>query len=91
MKFEIKHHKNGWVLTTEDDEEGVVGVEGNDEDEIDCFARFLREIANSYGPTESRYSPKRIYIRVEPGDKWDPPEGKESELFCDKCHGWLDK
>jgi hypothetical protein len=41
------------------------------ENEVECFADFLREIEEEFGPSTSRHSPKRIYIRVEPGDKFE--------------------
>lgn len=33
----------------------------------------LRHLLDHYGPSTSRYSPKRIYVLVEPGDKYEPP------------------
>lgn len=37
--------------------------------EIEAFADFLRLLDEHYCPSTSRYSAKRIYICVEPGDK----------------------
>jgi hypothetical protein len=44
--------------------------------EIDAFVDFLSIIIDNYGPSSSRYSPKRIRLSVEPGDKYTaaPPE-----------------
>lgn len=42
--------------------------------EIEAFADFLRTIVDHYGPQTSRYSAKRIFVRIEPGDKYEPPE-----------------
>lgn len=46
----------------------------DEEEEIECFADFLRVLNDEYGPTTSRYSSKRIYINIEPGDKYETPE-----------------
>ena len=89
MKFEIKKHKNGYLIKAEDEEEGVV-YEENEADEFTAFANFLRTLTDFYGPQEDgRYSEKRIYVRIEPGDKWDAPEGKENEYFCEKCGKYI--
>ncbi len=75
MKFEIRAVKNGHVLKIEhdhaDDAAEVLVHQENHDDEVECFADFLREINENYGPTTSRYSAKRIFIRVEPGDKYE--------------------
>jgi hypothetical protein len=47
--------------------------EDAEDGEIDAFVALLREIDARMGPSTSRYSPRRIFIRVEPGDKWEPP------------------
>lgn len=79
MKFEIRSAKNGCILKVlEPSETG-----GNDElvyqskaqDEFENFAEFLYEILENFGPSSSRYSEKRIYIEVRPGDKFEG--GKE--------------
>lgn len=77
MIFEIRRAKNGYVLkiiNNEDELEGskeIVYQEKYD-DEVECFADFLRYLDNEYGPSTGRYSEKKIYINVEPGDKYDP-------------------
>ena len=77
MKFEIRRVQNGAVLHVEPDypdakAEEVVYQE-TEMDEVEAFAEFLRHLVDHYGPHTSRYSPKRIYVRVEPGDKFEPP------------------
>jgi hypothetical protein len=53
----------------EDEEpEGIVYQE-SDGNEIEAFADFLHFINDHFGPSTSRYSPKRIRITIEPGDK----------------------
>ncbi|MBM4251793.1 MAG: hypothetical protein FJ146_07460 [Deltaproteobacteria bacterium] len=70
----MKRAKNGWFLETED---GVIVYQEpiNDSsfevDEVERFADFLRAINMEFGPSTSRYSPKRIHILVEPGDKYE--------------------
>ena len=78
MKFEIRTAQNGVILKidhgdSEADPEEVVYQE-QDGNEIEAFADFLRCLDDNYGPQTSRYSPKRIVIRVEPGDKYEEPE-----------------
>jgi hypothetical protein len=76
LKFEIRRVLNGAVLRVESGGEysGEEIVYQEQEDcEIEAFADFLRHLVEHYGPTTSRYSPKRIFIRVEPGDKCEPP------------------
>lgn len=73
MKFEIRSTKNGALLRVEhDNHEGEteeICYQEIDGGEIEAFADFLRLLDEHYGPSTSRYSPKRIYISVEPGDK----------------------
>jgi len=76
MKFEIRRVRNGAVLRVEADdaeEGGEVVYQETELDEIEAFADFLRHLLDHFGPTTSRYSPKRIRILVEPGDKYLPP------------------
>jgi len=70
MKFKMRAARNGWILEAEN---GVIVYQdsGNDEDDIMQFADFLRFINDEYGPSTSRYSPKRIRIIIEPGDKYE--------------------
>ncbi len=78
MKFEIRAAQNGAILRVESD--GTDGTESEelvyqevDGGEVEAFAEFLRALDAQYGPSTSRYSPARIYIIVEPGDKHDDP------------------
>lgn len=73
MKFEIRRVKNGAVLRVEYDypegEFEEIAYQKTGDGEIEAFADFLRLLNENYGPSTSRYSRKRIYINVEPGDK----------------------
>jgi len=75
MKFEIKYAKNGVILEylNEDGTREKFVYQETEGNEIEAFVDFLYLILENYGPATSRYSPKRIYIRVEPGDKYEPP------------------
>jgi len=77
MKFEIRRVQNGAVLRVEADypdaETEEIVYQEMEADEIEAFAEFLRCLVEHYGPQTSRYSPKRIYISVEPGDKYEAP------------------
>ncbi|MDO8526772.1 MAG: hypothetical protein Q7T03_03685 [Deltaproteobacteria bacterium] len=77
MIFEIRKVKNGILLKVSDagmeesDIKEIVYQEKYDEeDEIECFRDFLWLLNEHYGPSTSRYSPKRIHITIEPGDKF---------------------
>jgi hypothetical protein len=75
-RYEVRRAQNGWVLRIE--RPAATGAEITElvyqeryDDEVECFADFLRALADEFGPTTSRYSPKRLYITVEPGDKYE--------------------
>ena len=91
MKFEVTKHKNGYLIRAEDEVEGIV-CEEQEEDEMSAWATFLRVLTNHYGPSSSRHSKERIYIRVEPGDKWEPSEGeKDEDYYCSTCNSYIKK
>ncbi len=71
MKFEIIGAKNGWVLKCEDPENESLVVGAETEDEVECFREFLMAVDESYGPSTSKYSPKRIRIICVPGNSFD--------------------
>lgn len=59
MRFEIRRAKNGLILTAidqndEDGKEEIVYQEKED-DEVECFADFLRLLDDTYGPSTIRY------------------------------------
>lgn len=80
MKFEIRRVKNGVVLTVhheaDDGEPEEIVYQETDGNEIEAFADFLNLLNDHYGPSTSRYSPARIHITIEPGDKWQAESGK---------------
>lgn len=62
--------QNGWMLRVG---EQTYVYEFSDEEEAaerEAFARLLRQLAESVGPSTSRYSAERIYVEVRPGDKF---------------------
>lgn len=70
MKIEFKTAQNGLVMEVAG--ERYVYQDGDsDSQDIERFADFLRTITDRYGPPTSRYSKERIYIVVEPGDKYE--------------------
>lgn len=83
MKFEIRRVRNGAVLRVEpeipDEEAKEIVYQETETGEIEAFADFLRLLLEHYGPTTSRYSPRRIRIVIEPGDKFEPPAAKQLE------------
>lgn len=77
MKIEIRNAVNGVVLridrdSLEEHPEEIVYQKSGDA-EVEAFADFLRFLLEEYGPVSSRYSPKRIHVIVEPGDKYESP------------------
>ena len=77
--MKIRQAKNGLILevteVNENQTEKIVYQERYDE-EVECFADFLRLMNENFGPTTSRHSEKRIYIQVKPGDNF--PGQKET-------------
>ena len=77
MKFEIRRVQTGAVLRVEpnhpDAETEEVVFQENETGEVEAFADFLRYLVDHYGRQTSRYSPKLIYVSVEPGDKYEVP------------------
>lgn len=73
MRFEIKRAKNGYMLQCDSEEDPFVFQELSEDimDENDCWAYFLRELTSQYGPSTSRASKKRVYVKVLPGDKFN--------------------
>lgn len=81
MRFEIRNAWNGAILRVENRESNgpdEVVYQETEDDEVEAFAEFLRFLIDDYGPMTSRYSPKRIFVVVEPGDKYDPPRQVET-------------
>lgn len=78
MIFEFRTAANGLILTVTEHDGEVVEYTytdpGDGFQEISRFHEFLCLIRDTYGPTTSRYSEERIYITVEPGDKYVAPQ-----------------
>lgn len=75
MKFETRAVQNGVLLRVDTDSPGSqveeIVYQKTEIAEVEAFADFLRFILDNYGPVTNRYSPKRIHILVEPGDKYE--------------------
>jgi len=84
MIFEVEYAKNGSVVkvTGPNGEADTYTFQECEGHEIEAFAELLWAILDNYGPSTSRYSPKRIYIEVRPGDKYESPKKK---LYCAYC------
>jgi hypothetical protein len=71
--IKIQYCENGWILTHAEEGEPdrlyVFSHTGSDQSEVEAFRDLLATVDDIYGPTTSRYSEHRIYIRIEPGDK----------------------
>jgi hypothetical protein len=70
MCFEIRRARNGLILKVEEpldnERPPEIVCQKRYDDEADGFADFLRDLNDEFGPSASRYSPKRISIRVDP-------------------------
>ena len=73
MVAKIQKADNGIILEVSafGDTPQVMVYQDREGDEVECFADFLRLLNEHFGPATSRYSEKRIYIRVESGDKFE--------------------
>jgi hypothetical protein len=69
----IQYAENGWLLTHSEDGESdklhVFSHYDDEQTEAEAFRDLLATVNGLLGPSSSRYSAHRIYIRVEPGDK----------------------
>jgi hypothetical protein len=66
--YEVGCVNNGWYVR-QHDSPMVVGSEDAAKSETEAFEIFLRSIVERFGPSTSRYSPRRLTIRTVPGDK----------------------
>mgnify|MGYP003343983236 CR=1 FL=1 len=84
MSVTIDHAQNGWYLVhSEEGEQDRVFVFSHDDreqSEAEAFQALLYAVLDICGPSSSRYSEHRVYIRVEPGDKHSShPDNQENE------------
>ena len=79
IKIEIV--ENGWLITDETDPDGPRKLVFQRDDDVainpsqqtmEAFVELLWRVTDLIGPTTSRYSPHRLKISLEPGDKYDP-------------------
>ncbi|NBP28686.1 MAG: hypothetical protein EBV23_03780 [Flavobacteriia bacterium] len=67
---------NGWILEIKVDKDQTDRYvfshddASGEEQEVKAFAGLLRTLNNLVGPSTSRYSEHRIYVDVQPGDKY---------------------
>lgn len=75
MKLEIQTVKNGYIMKDVESGDTFVYQENSDlgetGSEVRCFVDLLQDLDELIGPSTSRYSKERIFVRVEPGDKYD--------------------
>lgn len=81
----LEQARNGWILRDKQDQElehvYVFSEGGTEKESIESFARLLWLVTDLCAPTTSRYSPHRIKITIEPGDKYEG-ECDESLQSC---------
>ena len=79
--IKIETVDNGWIITDETDPDGPKKLVVECEDllhinpsleTMESFCSLLRRVSDLIGPSTSRYSPHRLKISLEPGDKHDP-------------------
>ncbi len=97
--FSIRSTRNGWVVTQKScyDDEGCLEIVGEEEglkDESDAFVSFLYQILNTFGPTEGKYSRKRIRVITLPGNSYEGPLSKEEKenirSLKEECESFLE-
>lgn len=73
MPVTINHAQNGWYLIHSEEGEPdrvfVFSHDDTEQSEAEAFQELLCSVLDICGPSISRYSEHRVYIRVEPGDK----------------------
>lgn len=75
-QFGVRRALNGIIVKDEDGEESVFQDTDNG-DEIEMWRYFLCFLTERYGPQDmDKYSEKRIYISIAPGDKWEGELGE---------------
>jgi hypothetical protein len=88
--IKTRHVKNGVLVevSCDGDISEYVATRGNEDsfssiepDETEAFAYLLRILNEAYGPSTGRYSPKRIFIKIEPGDKTDLMSEDERYIY----------
>lgn len=103
--FSVYNAGNGFIVVNKS--EGIDGevlyvfqdtVEEEGAD-ADTWAAVLRHLTEAFGPMDNRYSKKRVYVRVEPGDKYEPqkcfcPIENSNDLppkgfICHRCGGMV--
>lgn len=84
--IQIERVDNGWILTDHTDTENVRKQVFQEKDEYlyeksqaEAFASLLWEIKSIMGPTDSRYSAHRVYIKIQPGDKHEDHKDDEND------------
>lgn len=77
--FRVGEAANGYIVESRDASMLAVFEAGeyDENGEVDCFVNLLRFILEQHGPSTSRYSAKRIYIEVRPGDKYEPSASED--------------
>lgn len=84
MEIKITSAVNGFIIERTIEDEKQYFAFGGDGDEVDICADMLRFILSEMGPSTSRYSDKRIYVVVKPGDNNEKfTEEDASEIWPD--------
>ncbi|MBR9701059.1 hypothetical protein GOV11_04295 [Candidatus Woesearchaeota archaeon] len=70
VKAYAERTENGWTLKANDGEtETSLSYGAEDQSEVQLFCSLLNDLDYLVGPSTGRYSPQRIVIKVESGDK----------------------
>lgn len=84
--LKLKRARNGWIVHCEsEDGEPSVKEEIDEENNQEAFADFLRIINERFGPTDGKYSYKRIRIVCVPGRDYS---GEMEDSYLEKLR-WL--
>src|SRR5271154_1930659 len=84
--LKLKRARNGWIVQGEEaDGAPSVKEEIDEENNQEAFADFLRIINEQFGPTDGKYSYKRIRIVCVPGRDYN---GEMEDSYLEKLR-WL--
>lgn len=88
-EIRIRVTDNGYILEHwEKNEEGFWEVvathvfeNGDTEsDDLQAFIRLVYALSDSIAPTTGRYSPERLVVKTEPGDKYEDTHEEEKTI-----------
>ena len=72
--YKFRNAKNGFVIEiiyNQEDDPTILVCQEDENNEFDAFIQLLYAIADDFGPSAGKYSPKRIHVFNLPGNDFD--------------------